>query len=75
MASGAVGVNRVRTRLADPAVRRVAITQAIIYFILIVGAAVSILPFLYTVSVSLMNLTEATGGACAAYHAAVEQLR
>ena len=33
------------------------------YFILILGAAVAIVPFLYTVSVSLMNLTEANGGA------------
>jgi ABC-type glycerol-3-phosphate transport system permease component len=33
------------------------------YTFLIVGAVVAIVPFLYTVSVSLMNLTEATGGA------------
>lgn len=33
------------------------------YFVLIIGAAVAIVPFLYTVSVSLMNLTEANGGA------------
>ena len=33
------------------------------YIILIIGAAVAIVPFLYTVSVSLMNLTEANGGA------------
>lgn len=33
------------------------------YFVLILGAAVAIVPFLYTISVSLMNLTEANGGA------------
>lgn len=33
------------------------------YLVLILGAGVAILPFLYTVSVSLMNLTEANGGA------------
>lgn len=33
------------------------------YLILGIGAAVAIVPFLYTVSVSLMNLTEANGGA------------
>ncbi|HRJ44518.1 MAG TPA: carbohydrate ABC transporter permease, partial [Caldilineaceae bacterium] len=36
--------------------------RTLIYAVLIVGAAVAIFPFLYTVSVSLMNLTEATGG-------------
>ncbi|MEZ4635864.1 MAG: carbohydrate ABC transporter permease [Caldilineaceae bacterium] len=34
-----------------------------IYIVLIIGAGVAIVPFLYTVSVSLMNLTEASGGA------------
>jgi ABC-type glycerol-3-phosphate transport system permease component len=33
------------------------------YFVLIIGAGVAIVPFLYTISVSLMNLTEANGGA------------
>ncbi|GIV68123.1 carbohydrate ABC transporter permease [Caldilinea sp.] len=33
------------------------------YLVLTLGAAVAIVPFLYTVSVSLMNLTEANGGA------------
>ncbi|MEZ4868738.1 MAG: carbohydrate ABC transporter permease [Caldilineaceae bacterium] len=32
------------------------------YVVLIMGAIVALVPFLYTVSVSLMNLTEATGG-------------
>ncbi|MFN2200120.1 MAG: carbohydrate ABC transporter permease [Caldilineaceae bacterium] len=34
-----------------------------VYTFLIVGAIIAIVPFLYTLSVSLMNLTEATGGA------------
>ena len=32
------------------------------YFVLVVGAIGALIPFVYTVSVSLMNLTEATGG-------------
>jgi ABC-type glycerol-3-phosphate transport system permease component len=36
--------------------------RILIYAILIIGALIAIVPFLYTVSVSLMNLTEATGG-------------
>lgn len=34
----------------------------VIYFVLIVGAIGALIPFVYTVSVSLMNLTEATAG-------------
>ncbi len=33
------------------------------YIVLVIGAVVAVVPFLYTVSVSLMNLTEANGGA------------
>lgn len=33
-----------------------------IYFVLIIGAIGALIPFVYTMSVSLMNLTEATGG-------------
>lgn len=33
------------------------------YLVLVIGAVVAIVPFLYTISVSLMNLTEAQGGA------------
>lgn len=33
-----------------------------LYSVLIIGAIVSIVPFIYTISVSLMNLTEATRG-------------
>jgi ABC-type glycerol-3-phosphate transport system permease component len=32
------------------------------YVMLLLGAVVALVPFLYTISVSLMNLTEATGG-------------
>ena len=62
MAEGVVGGQTVSSQQVDAAVRRAALNQAIIYTVLIVGAAAAILPFLYTVSVSLMNLTEATGG-------------
>ncbi len=34
----------------------------LIYLVLVFGAFIALVPFLYTVSVSLMNLTEATGG-------------
>jgi len=46
-----------------PDARTFDIGRVFIYSVLILGAAAAILPFLYTVSVSLMNLTEATGGA------------
>jgi ABC-type glycerol-3-phosphate transport system permease component len=36
--------------------------RVVAYVFLLVGAVVALGPFLYTVSVSLMNLTEATGG-------------
>jgi multiple sugar transport system permease protein len=45
-----------------PDARTFDIGRIFIYAVLILGAAAAILPFLYTVSVSLMNLTEATGG-------------
>lgn len=38
------------------------IGRVLIYAVLLLGAVVAIFPFFYTVSVSLMNLTEATGG-------------
>jgi ABC-type glycerol-3-phosphate transport system permease component len=41
--------------------RRVDTARILTYIVLIIGAAVAIVPFLFTVSVSLMNLTEATG--------------
>ncbi len=46
-----------------PKARRVDVARWAAYFFLLLGAAVALIPFLYTVSVSLMNLTEATGGA------------
>lgn len=62
MANEAIANSALQSRWADPATRRAALNQAIIYTVLMIGAAAAILPFLYTVSVSLMNLTEATGG-------------
>ena len=50
------------TANGHPDTRTFQIGRVFIYAVLIVGAAVAIFPFLYTVSVSLMNLTEATGG-------------
>jgi ABC-type glycerol-3-phosphate transport system permease component len=40
----------------------VAIGNFLIYIVLVFGAILALIPFVYTVSVSLMNLTEATGG-------------
>lgn len=51
-----------RTAAIHPEGRKFDIGRVLIYSTLIVGAAVALFPFLYTVSVSLMNLTEATGG-------------
>ena len=45
-----------------PETRRLDMWQILIYFFLTVGAIISLIPFFYTISVSLMNLTEATGG-------------
>ena len=41
--------------------RRVDVARILMYIVLIIGAAVAIVPFLFTISVSLMNLTESTG--------------
>jgi ABC-type glycerol-3-phosphate transport system permease component len=40
----------------------VAIGNILIYIVLVLGAILALIPFVYTISVSLMNLTEATGG-------------
>ena len=48
---------------AHPKAQRIDWVKILIYIFLLIGAAVALIPFLYTVSVSLMNLTEATGGA------------
>jgi ABC-type glycerol-3-phosphate transport system permease component len=45
-----------------PQARYIDYGRILIYAILIIGALIAIVPFLYTVSVSFMNLTEATGG-------------
>jgi ABC-type glycerol-3-phosphate transport system permease component len=42
--------------------RNIDFGRILIYVILVSGALIAIVPFLYTLSVSLMNLTEATGG-------------
>ncbi len=50
------------TAKIHPEARTFAIGRVFIYIVLLVGAVAAVFPFLYTVSVSLMNLTEATGG-------------
>jgi ABC-type glycerol-3-phosphate transport system permease component len=45
-----------------PQARRVDLGRVVAYVFLLIGAVIALGPFLYTVSVSLMNLTEATGG-------------
>ncbi len=47
----------------QPKARAFGLGRVFIYAVLSLGAAAAVFPFLYTVSVSLMNLTEATGGA------------
>ncbi len=47
----------------DEAKPRLSAGRVLAYVALIIGAVVALVPFFYTVSVSLMNLTEATGGA------------
>ncbi len=39
------------------------VTKALMYTVLIIGGVVAVIPFLYTLLVSLMNQTEALGGA------------
>jgi ABC-type glycerol-3-phosphate transport system permease component len=48
-------------REAHPGTQRVDVGRIIIYIVLIVGAILAIIPFLLTVSVSLMNLSESGG--------------
>lgn len=59
---GVVTAN-VATARAPRTGRPRALRHAGTYLVLMLGAGVAIVPFLYTVSVSLMNLTEANGGA------------
>ncbi len=56
VASSAPKESRVHQRA-----RRVDVGRVLTYAVLIIGAAISVGPFLLTVSKSLMNLTEATG--------------
>ena len=46
-----------------PKTQRVDVGRIVIYAILIFGAVLAVTPFLFSISVSLMNLTEATGRA------------
>lgn len=48
---------------AHPQARRIDYGHVVIYTVLILGAVLAITPFLFSISVSLMNLTEATGRA------------
>lgn len=50
-------------RQLHPGTQRIDWGKVFIYTVLIVGAAVAIVPFLYTISSSLMTLTEANGRA------------
>jgi len=50
-------------RQLHPGTQRIDWGKVFIYLVLIVGAAVAIIPFLYTISSSLMTLTEANGRA------------
>jgi ABC-type glycerol-3-phosphate transport system permease component len=45
-----------------PGARRINVGKISTYAILIFGATLALIPFIYTISVSLMNLTEAMGG-------------
>lgn len=47
---------------AHPMTRRIDIGHTIAYIMLIIGAIISLIPFFFTVSVSLMNLTESRSG-------------
>ena len=62
MANETVAPPLVGETQSPPNTRQIDFGRILIYIILIIGAMIAIVPFLYTVSVSLMNLTEATGG-------------
>jgi ABC-type glycerol-3-phosphate transport system permease component len=55
--------NQVAPTELHPKTQRVDVGKVIIYVVLIVGAVLAVIPFVFSVSVSLMNLTEATGRA------------
>jgi ABC-type glycerol-3-phosphate transport system permease component len=62
MASDAMAAPVVGESKKHPQARYFDFGRIFIYAILIFGALIAVVPFLYTLSVSLMNLTEATGG-------------
>jgi ABC-type glycerol-3-phosphate transport system permease component len=62
MASEVVATDGPKKTVNHPGARRINWARIAIYLILIFGAIIALIPFLYTISVSLMNLTEATGG-------------
>ncbi|MBV7337175.1 hypothetical protein KFU94_54895 [Chloroflexi bacterium TSY] len=57
-----LGKSDVKVESLEPKYSRFNGASILAYAVLIFGALMALLPFLYTVSVSLMNLTEATGG-------------
>jgi len=57
-----VSTNQIQTA-RPPFWKRIDATRALTYILLIGGAAIAILPFLWMISGSLMNLSEATGRA------------
>jgi ABC-type glycerol-3-phosphate transport system permease component len=63
MANQAAMTSNEQEAKIHPSARRVDYGRILTYVVLIIGAAVALIPFLYTVSVSFMNLTEAGGGA------------
>jgi len=56
-------VAKTRLSVQNPVLRPPRTRYLGTYIVLILGTAIAIVPFLYTVNVSLMNLTEANGGA------------
>jgi len=55
--------NKVPSAKLHSKTQRIDFGKVMIYFILIFGALLAIVPFLFSINVSLMNLTEATGRA------------
>lgn len=62
MANSSVSNQAPPTKL-HPKTQRIDVGKVMIYAILIFGAALAVIPFLFSINVSLMNLTEATGRA------------
>ena len=58
-----IPTNKNQVSKKHPKSQRVDIGRVAAYTILIVWTFIALIPFFYTISVSLMNLTEATGGA------------